>query len=143
MNKIFALLFIIIIVAVAISAYQTPYDQIVGEIRNSTRFEGVVQAYDESTDTKECPSWSGMTGFCYLVYQTLKAGTAESPQQIPIVRFTVGQIRLTHTSVSVSWGLTWYDDDGNQINPENFQEGMFYTYHKTGYPAGFSLTITK
>ena len=132
MKRIFAFL---LFVTFILSACATPFDQIVSA---STHFQGARQAQKSTDGAVQCPTWSDME-WCVLDAQTLIPDSNWS-LWVPIVTYTVGRVQLRGASISESQNLEWFTEDGTSVQINDMKEGIFYTYHIIGSPAGFYLT---
>lgn len=142
--KKLVLLFGMLLVGLTMMSCMTPYSALVESVSKSSHFMGAEKVDDDSTTARWCPGWTDLGVFakCYFYSESYRnpVGSIDDPLEVPIHRWTVGQLQLHGAVVYKSWGLDWFDSDGNSVDPKDFVEGEFYTYHKIpNMSSGFQL----
>jgi hypothetical protein len=141
MKKLVVLLFVV--VTLFVSGCNTPYKKALVYINASSHFQGVTIATYESSASRQCPDWAEFDSKdkCFWFSQSYDnpVGTTQNPLEVPIKTFEVGRVQLNGAYMLSSWGLGWTDQDGNPVTIDEMEEGVFYTFHRTGSPAGFQL----
>lgn len=92
------------------------------------------------TGSVQCPEYVDSTFRCDITSETYYGGTIEDPTNIPISKWGWGQIQLNGgVYISHSEGLEWFDQEGNSVEIEEMEQGVFYTYCKTSISGSFDL----
>jgi len=135
---------LVVILLFLITSCKTPYGVLKESFNANSHFVGAQPVEGNPTGAHPCPEWTGLGFFkkCYLLSETYRspAGTINDPLVVPISKFVIGRLQLHGAYVARSWGLNWFDSEGNPVIPQDFNEGDFYTFKKVpNLSAGFEL----
>jgi len=85
-----------------------------------------------------CPEWAATEVGQYCQTASL---SITPPEPVALVSWEVAQIQLQNAVIVRSQGVEFYTQDGIKVEPNELQEGVFYTIKKTESTGAFWLSI--
>jgi len=91
------------------------------------------------TEKPLCPDWATAELGKYCETTSLSITPNDT---IGLVTWQIGQIQLNDAYIDNIYGIKFYAPDGQEVNPADLQDGIFYSFEKTESVGGFRIYPT-